>query len=166
MTDTDEPNMLAELKATLRERGGDRRSPLFQWMYHNHDALLEMFSDVRPNWPRVTAVLTSRGFTAADGQPLRPESVRKLWHKVRRRHGKARAGTKPKPASAPVEQAAPEPASPDDVLARSRLSKQMVSAANAALLFATEVAQLTRSTPQARAEGTLKCRKISLNGDS
>jgi hypothetical protein len=145
MTDTDEPNMLAELKATLRERGGDRRSPLFQWMYHNHDALLEMFSDVRPNWPRVTAVLTSRGFTAADGQPLRPESVRKLWHKVRRRHGKARAGTKPKPASAPVEQA---------------------SAANAALLFATEVAQLTRSTPQARAEGTLKCRKISLNGDS
>jgi hypothetical protein len=126
MTDTDEPNMLAELKATLRERGGDRRSPLFQWMYHNHDALLEMFSDVRPNWPRVTAVLTSRGFTAADGQPLRPESVRKLWHKVRRRHGKARAGTKPKPASAPVEQAAPEPASPDDVLARSRLSKQMV----------------------------------------
>ena len=44
MTDTDEPNMLAELKATLRERGGDRRSPLFQWMYHNHGALIEMFS--------------------------------------------------------------------------------------------------------------------------
>jgi hypothetical protein len=130
MTDTDEPNMLAELKATLRERGGDRRSPLFQWMYHNHDALLEMFSDVRPNWPRVTAVLIERGFTGPDGRPLRPETVRKLWLRVRRRHGKAQAGMKPKPAtnapvvaSAPVvptEQAAPEPVNADEVLARFR----------------------------------------------
>jgi hypothetical protein len=127
MTDTNEPNMLAELKATLRERGGGRRSPLFQWMYRNHDALLEMFSEVRPNWRQVAAVLTSRGFTAADGQPLQPESVRKLWHKVRRRHGKAQAGTKPKPvvkpASGPVvtaEQAAAEPINADEVLARFR----------------------------------------------
>ena len=51
MTDTDEPNKLAELRAALRERGGGRRSPLFQWMYRNHDALLEMLSEVRPNWP-------------------------------------------------------------------------------------------------------------------
>jgi hypothetical protein len=128
MTDTNEPNMLAELKATLRERGGGRRSPLFQWMYRNHDTLLEMFSEVRPNWRQIAAVLTSRGFTATDGQPLQPESVRKLWHKVRRRHGKARAGTKPKPAVKPAtsapnvtaEQAAPEPINADEVLARFR----------------------------------------------
>jgi hypothetical protein len=127
MTDTDEPDMLAELRATLRERGGGRRSPLFQWMYRNHDTLLEMFSEVRPNWRQVSAVLTSRGFTAADGQPLQPESVRKLWHKVRRRHGKA--GGKAKPivtnttASAPVvmaEQEVPELINADDVLARFR----------------------------------------------
>jgi hypothetical protein len=130
MADTNEPNMLAELKATLRERGGGRRSPLFQWMYRNHDTLLEMFSEVRPNWRQIAAVLTSRGFTATDGQPLQPESVRKLWHKVRRRHGKAQAGTKPKSAmgapvvtSAPVvaaEAAAPEPVNADEVLARFR----------------------------------------------
>jgi hypothetical protein len=124
MTDTNEPNMLAELKATLRERGGGRRSPLFQWMYRNHDTLLEMFSEVRPNWRQVAAVLTSRGFTATDGQPLQPESVRKLWHKVRRRHGKVQAGTKPKPAtSAPVveaEGAVSEPINADEVLARFR----------------------------------------------
>jgi hypothetical protein len=130
MTDTDEPNMLAELKATLRERGGGRRSPLFQWMYRNHDALLEMFSEVRPNWHRVTAVLTSRGFTATDGQPLQPESVRKLWHKVRRRHGKAQASAKstfttsaPVVRSAlvvPTEGAAPDSINADEVLARFR----------------------------------------------
>jgi hypothetical protein len=86
MTDTDETNTLAELRATVRERGGGRRSPLFQWMYRNHDALLEMLSEVRPNWPRVTAVLIECGFTGPDGRPLQPETVRKLWLRVRRRH--------------------------------------------------------------------------------
>ena len=124
MTDTDEPDMLAELRATLRERGGGRRSPLFQWMYRNHDTLLEMFSEVRPNWRQVSAVLTSRGFTAADGQPLQSESVRKLWHKVRRRHGKASGKAKlTVTTGAPAvtaEEAASEPVNADDVLARFR----------------------------------------------
>jgi hypothetical protein len=130
MSDPGETSGLSDFRAALEAHGGGMRSPLFQWMYRNHDTLLEMFSEVRPNWRQIAAVLTSRGFTATDGQPLQPESVRKLWHKVRRRHGKAQAGTKPKSAmgapvvtSAPVvaaEAAAPEPVNADEVLARFR----------------------------------------------
>jgi hypothetical protein len=106
MTDTDETNTLAELREALRERGGGMRSPLFQWMYRNHDTLLEMLSEARPNWPRVTAVLSGRGFTGPDGRPLQPETVRKLWLRVRRRHGKAQAGGKATPiTSAPIVEA-------------------------------------------------------------
>jgi hypothetical protein len=87
-----------------------------------------MPAEVRPSWPRVTAVLIERGFTGPDGRPLRPETVRKLWLRVRRRHGKAQAGMKPKPAvkpatGAPVvtaEGAVSEPVNADEVLARFR----------------------------------------------
>jgi hypothetical protein len=124
MPDPDETSGLSDFRAALEAHGGGMRSPLFQWMYRNHDALLEMLSEMRPNWPRVTAVLSERGFTGPDGRPLRPETVRKLWLRVRRRHGKAPAGTKPKPAtSVPVvtaEQAAAEPVNADEVLARFR----------------------------------------------
>jgi hypothetical protein len=124
MPDPDETGGLSDFRAALEAHGGGIRSPLFQWMYRNHDALLEMLSEMRPNWPRVTAVLIERGFTGPDGRPLRPETVRKLWLRVRRRHGKAPAGTKPKPAtSVPVvtaEQAAAEPVNADEVLARFR----------------------------------------------
>ena len=124
MPDPDETGGLSDFRAALEAHGGGIRSPLFQWMYRNHDALLEMLSEMRPNWPRVTAVLIERGFTGPDGRPLRPETVRKLWLRVRRRHGKALAGTKPKPAtSVPVvtaEQAAAEPVNADEVLARFR----------------------------------------------
>ena len=75
MTDTNEPNMLAELKATLRERGGGRRSPLFQWMYRNHDALLEMFSEVRPNWRQVDGGADQPGVHGS-GRPALAAGVR------------------------------------------------------------------------------------------
>ena len=98
MSDPGETSGLSGFRAALEAHGGGMRSPLFQWMYRNHDALLEMFSEMRPNWPRVTAVLSERGFTGPDGRPLRPETVRKLWLRVRRRHGTAQAGGKAKPA--------------------------------------------------------------------
>lgn len=128
MPDPDETGGLSDFRAALEAHGGGMRSPLFQWMYRNHDALIEMLSEVRPNWPRVTAVLIERGFTGPDGRPLRPETVRKLWLRVRRRHGKARAGMKPKPATKPAisvpvveaEGAAAEPINADEVLARFR----------------------------------------------
>ena len=64
MPDPDETSGLSDFRAALEAHGGGMRSPLFQWMYRNHDALLEMFSEVRPNWPQVTAVLTERASPA------------------------------------------------------------------------------------------------------
>lgn len=93
--DDDARSTLDAVKATLQSRSGGRRSPLFQWMYRHHDELAEMFAEARPNWSQITEVLTSRGFTGTEGQPLQPESVRKLWHKVRQAKEKT-AGRKPK----------------------------------------------------------------------
>jgi hypothetical protein len=127
MSDPGETSGLSGFRAALEAHGGGMRSPLFQWMYRHHDALLEMFSEMRPNWPRVTAVLSERGFAGPDGRPLRPETVRKLWLRVRRRHGTGQASGKVKPvvtttASIPVvtAEAAPEPVNADEVLARFR----------------------------------------------
>jgi hypothetical protein len=68
--------------------------------------------------------LTSRGFTGVDGKPLQPQSVRRLWLRVKERHAKAQAGKKPKPAAKPAPvvttEAASEPADPNDALARIR----------------------------------------------
>jgi hypothetical protein len=110
MAKTDEPSVLAELRAALQRKGGGRRSPLFRWMYRNHDALAEMFAEARPNWQQVAAVLTGRGFTGNEGRPLRPETVRKLWLRVRQRHGKAQAAGKPRAATPPAVTAAEAPA--------------------------------------------------------
>ncbi|KJB91249.1 hypothetical protein [Skermanella aerolata] len=128
MLNPDETDGLSDFRAALEAQGGGMRSPLFQWMYRNHDALLEMLSEVRPNWQRVTAVLSERGFTGPDGRPLRRETVRKLWLRVRRRHGRAQAGTEPRFVAKPVtgapavvtKQTTPESSNADEVLARFR----------------------------------------------
>jgi hypothetical protein len=124
MAKQDDPSVLADLKAALQQKGGSLRSPLYQWMYRNHDELVELFDEAPPNWQQVTAVLTSRGFTGVDGKPLQPQSVRRLWLRVKERHAKAQTGKKPKPkpvgAAPVVTEAAPEPADPNDALARIR----------------------------------------------
>lgn len=128
MPDPAETAGLSDFRAALEAQGGGMRSPLFQWMYRNHDALLEMLSEVRPNWPRVTAVLSERGFSGPDGRPLRPETVRKLWLRVRRRHGKAQAGIETRLAANPgtgapavvTKQTTPDSINADEVLARFR----------------------------------------------
>lgn len=95
----DDPNPLAELRKALTS-GASTRSPLFQYMLRNHDQLQEMFDEARPNWTKVTEVLTGLGYSSGDGHPLQPESVRKLWYRVRKRHASAQAKKKPKAAEA------------------------------------------------------------------
>lgn len=96
MAKQDDPSVLADLKAALQQKGGSLRSPLYQWMYRNHDELVELFDEAPPNWQQVTTVLTSRGFTGVDGKPLQPQSVRRLWLRVKERHAKAQEGKKPR----------------------------------------------------------------------
>jgi hypothetical protein len=91
----EDPNSLVELRKALSS-GASTRSPLFQYMLRNHDQLREMFDEARPNWAKVTEVLSGLGYSSGDGNPLQPESVRKLWYRVRKRHASAQARTKPK----------------------------------------------------------------------
>jgi hypothetical protein len=100
MEKADEPSIATDLRTALRE-GASMRSPLFQWMLRNHDMLVETFAESRPNWTRVTELLTSKGFSSTDGKPLNPQSVRQMWFRVRKRHAAMQAGKKPRqtPAS-------------------------------------------------------------------
>jgi hypothetical protein len=98
MEKADEPSIAADLRTALRD-GASMRSPLFQWMLRNHDMLVETFAESRPNWTRVTELLTSRGFSSTDGKPLNPQSVRQMWFRVRKRHAAMRAGRKPRQAT-------------------------------------------------------------------
>lgn len=87
MADFEDSGALVDVRAAVRRQGGSLRSPLYQWMDRNHDELLALFRQAPPRWERVTAVLAGRGFCGSDGRPLRPQSVRRLSYRVRRRHG-------------------------------------------------------------------------------
>ena len=104
MEKADEPSIATDLRTALRE-GASMRSPLFQWMLRNHDMLVETFVESRPNWTRVTELLTSKGFSLTDGKPLNPQSVRQMWFRVRKRHAAMQAGKKPRQAAKSEEAA-------------------------------------------------------------
>jgi hypothetical protein len=104
MEKADEPSIATDLRTALRE-GASMRSPLFQWMLRNHDMLVETFAESRPNWTRVTELLTSKGFSSTDGKPLNPQSVRQMWFRVRKRHAAMQAGKKPRQAAKSEEAA-------------------------------------------------------------
>ena len=104
MEKADESSIATDLRTALRD-GASMRSPLFQWMLRNHDTLVETFAESRPNWTRVTELLTSKGFSSTDGKPLNPQSVRQMWFRVRKRHAAMRAGRKPRQAAKSEEAA-------------------------------------------------------------
>jgi hypothetical protein len=114
MEKADEPSIAADLRTALRD-GASMRSPLFQWMLRNHDMLVETFAESRPNWTRVTELLTSRGFSSIDSKPLNPQSVRQMWFRVRKRHAAMQAGKKPR-QTAKSEEAASVKAHPAPTL--------------------------------------------------
>ena len=120
MSEPDEAQGLSDIRAALQAHGGGARSPLFRWMYRHHDELVGMFAEARPGWRHVTAELAGRGFTAPDGGELRPETVRKLWLRVRRRHETARVAVADRQAVPHSGAAGPQPADGADVLARFR----------------------------------------------
>lgn len=120
MSEPDEAKGLSDIRAALQAHGGGAWSPLFRWMYRHHDELAGMFAEARPSWRHVTAELAGRGFTAPDGGELRPETVRKLWLRVRRRHETVRAAAACRPAALEDVPAGPQPVDGADVLARFR----------------------------------------------
>src|SRR3954453_11038539 len=97
MTDPgDDPKVLAKVRQALRRRN-ERRSPLSDWMWRNHDAFAAELAGAPPNWEAVAEAFTEVGFRSGTGGVLSAERVRKTWWRVRRRHEEARAGkTRPR----------------------------------------------------------------------
>jgi hypothetical protein len=73
---------LGDIRAALQAKASTR-SPLHQWLLRNHDQLAEMFEEAPPRWGEITAILTNAGFTAVNGEPLKPQAVRQTWHRVK-----------------------------------------------------------------------------------
>ncbi len=96
--------------------GPSRASPLYRWMWANHDAFAQMLEKVRPDWTKLSEAFAERGFTTVNGTPLRPETVRQTWWRVRRQR-RASIQSPPKtnkpalsesvPVSMPAPKAAP-----------------------------------------------------------
>lgn len=85
MTKKEETGKL-EVEALREAASGDSRaSPLYRWMWGNHENLSEILDIPRPNWKGVVEYLTAQGFTAQGGGPLKPDAVSKMWERVCRR---------------------------------------------------------------------------------
>lgn len=95
MSNKDHTAAFAALKEAI-EHGDDRRSPLYRWMWTNHDKFAGMLDGARPNWKKLAEVFAGLGFSD-DGKPLRSEGVRQTWYRVRRAKDAARRARKSKP---------------------------------------------------------------------
>lgn len=112
MKDKSDAEALAALKKAI-DHGDDRRSPLYRWMWTNHDKFAGMLEGVRPNWKKLSEVFAGLGFFDGD-KTLRPDTVRQTWYRVRRAKEAIRRARKPKTESvglAPdvVREVAPSP---------------------------------------------------------
>jgi hypothetical protein len=101
---------------------GRSRSKVYWWMLeHYADLVLAKKSGRRVDWISVTAEMSALGFKTTTGQPLKPETVRRTWHRLEADVAAgvvippagSRGQPSPKPAVSPVSapmQPAPGPA--------------------------------------------------------
>jgi T5orf172 domain-containing protein len=75
-------SVFVEIQGVI-ETGSAPRSALLQWMLDNHDELLGMLENKRPNWKRLAEVFTKLGFSDGD-KALRGETVRHYWWRARK----------------------------------------------------------------------------------
>lgn len=61
-----------------------RRSPVYLWMSRNRENLLKAFSDRRPDWIAITALLKRRGINDSTGKPPTVKAVRQTWMRMNR----------------------------------------------------------------------------------
>jgi hypothetical protein len=92
---------LQKAAAAFVSRG---RSELYDWLAENFDRL-PRYEKYRVNWPGLTEVLSDDfGIKGRNGQPLRPDAVRKVYLRVlaERERQPPPGGSSAAPASAPL----------------------------------------------------------------
>lgn len=67
---------------------GSTRSPLYRWLWRNHDEFAALVSVGRPSWSAVAAELDELGYRNGVGGKLTGETVRQTWLRVRARWAK------------------------------------------------------------------------------
>lgn len=102
MAETDEAKTLERIRRAAE--GGSARSPLYLWMWRNHDAFADIVGMTRPNWTRLAEEFTAIGFSNDSGGMLTAAVARQTWVRVRKRYAQHHAAKKPrpKPSSPPL----------------------------------------------------------------
>jgi hypothetical protein len=59
------------------------KSSLQTWMRENHDAFAERLAERIADWEVLVALFADGGLTDRYGNPPKPETARKTWHRVR-----------------------------------------------------------------------------------
>jgi hypothetical protein len=94
MAETDDRKTLERIRRAAE--GGSTRSPLYLWMWRNHDAFTDIVGLTRPNWKRLADEFTALGFSNESSGELTAAVVRQTWVRVRKRYAQHHAGKKPR----------------------------------------------------------------------
>ena len=70
---------------------GPLRSPLFHWLYKNHDEIARASAGRVISWAELCEKFEALGLTGCKGRPLTEENARKTWQQVRKEVRKQRA---------------------------------------------------------------------------
>ncbi len=70
---------------------GPLRSPLFHWLYKNHDDIARASASRYISWADLCEKFEALGLTGCKGRPLTHENARKTWQQVRKEVRKQRA---------------------------------------------------------------------------
>jgi hypothetical protein len=111
---------------------GRSRSKVYLWMAEHHAELAAAKqAGRRVDWISVTAEMTALGFKGAGKKPLKPETVRRTWHRLDADvkagvtlSGKPRLPTQP-PSQSPTAWPAPLPTPPGAQASRPRHTFQV-----------------------------------------
>ena len=79
------------------------RSPIYLWMWRNHAGLVAKLDGARVHWPTFAASLAEIGVVDGNGAAPKPETVRRMWWRVRKAKEAARERVASKRQSSQAE---------------------------------------------------------------
>lgn len=123
MTDRNS-SVLDALRAAV-ETGDSRASPLYRWLWSNHDEFACLLERARPNWTELANAFAQNGFTTGKGGPVRAETLRQMWFRIRRRKAGEGKRSEPENATTIAPKIPPKPEPKRNVSSASRVDKPL-----------------------------------------